>query len=51
MSDKLKLYLSDTFFAAGVSSRVLTMRHQLAATGLILPSDAWEYVMEGDAYC
>ena len=37
-----------TISAAGVSSRVLTMRHQLAclaATGLILPSDAWEYVM------
>ena len=27
-------------------SRVLTMRHQLAATGLILPSDTWEYVMQ-----
>ena len=26
-------------------SRVLTMRHQLAATGLILPSDACEYVI------
>ena len=24
---------------------VLTMRHQLAATGLILPSDTWEYVI------
>ena len=23
----------------------LTMRHQLAATGLILPSDTWEYVI------
>ena len=31
--------------AAGVSSRVLIIRHQLAATALILPSDAWEYVM------
>ena len=29
----------------GVSSPVLTMRHQLAGTGLILPFDAWEYVM------
>ena len=28
-----------------VSSRVLTIRHQLAATALILPSDTWEYVM------
>ena len=27
------------------SSRVLTKRHQLAATALILPSDTWEYVM------
>ena len=35
-----------TISAAGVSSRVLTMRHQLAATALILPSDTWEYVME-----
>ena len=34
-----------TISAAGVSSRVLTMRHQLAATGLILPSDTWEYVI------
>ena len=32
--------------SAGVSSRVLTMRHQLAATGLVLPSDTWEYVMQ-----
>ena len=24
---------------------VLTIRHQLAATALILPSDTWEYVM------
>ena len=31
--------------AAGVSSRVLTIRHQLAATALILPSDTWEFVM------
>ena len=31
--------------SAGVSSRVLTMRHQLAATALILLSDTWEYVM------
>ena len=34
-----------TISAAGVSSRVLTIRHQLAATALILPSDTWEYVM------
>ena len=34
-----------TISAAGVSSRVLTIRHQLAATDLILPSDTWEYVM------
>ena len=31
--------------AAGVSSRVLTKKHQLAATALILPSDTWEYGM------
>ena len=35
-----------TISAAGVSSRVLTMRHQLAATALILPSDTWKYVMK-----
>ena len=29
----------------GVCSRVLTMIHQSAATGLILPSDTWEYVI------
>ena len=30
---------------SGRAGRVLTIRHQLAATALILPSDAWEYVM------
>ena len=36
-----------TISVAGVSSRVLPcpIRHQLAATALILPSDTWEYVM------
>ena len=37
--------LGRTISAAGVSSGVLTMRHQLAATAVILPSDTWEYVI------
>ena len=40
-----------TISAAGVSSRVLTIRHKLAATALILPSDTWEYVMQSAEYC
>ena len=28
-----------------VYSRILAIRHQLAGTALILPSDTWEYVM------
>ena len=34
-----------TISVTGVSSRVLTIRHQLAAIALILPSDTWEYVI------
>ena len=37
--------VGQTISAAGVSSRVLTIKHQLAATALILSSDTWEYVM------
>ena len=34
-----------TISAAGVFSRVLTIRHQLVATALILRSDMWEYLV------
>ena len=43
--------VGQTISAAGVSPRVLTIRHQLAAIDLILPYRTWEYVVKSAVYC
>ena len=34
-----------------IPPHVLTIRHQLAAIALILPSKTWEYVVKSVVYC